>query len=127
VSDDTFVYAVGGAQVGGGDVAAFERFDPSTGRWTKGPALPAPRHGLGAAVVDGKLYAVGGERDETDVLGTVESFDLANGSSWDPGPSMHTPRHALALQAIGSALYAIDGGSAPGGSHPTKINEVLRP
>jgi non-specific serine/threonine protein kinase len=127
VSDGSFVYAIGGGQAGGHDVDAFERFDPTTGRWTKGPALPSARHGLGAAVVDGKLYAVGGEMDETDVLGTVESFDLANGSSWDPGPTMRTPRHALALQAVGSALYAIDGGSAPGGNRPTKVNEVLRP
>jgi non-specific serine/threonine protein kinase len=127
VSDGTFVYAVGGGQVGGGDVAAFERFDPSTGKWTKGPALPSARHGLGAAVVDGRLYAVGGERDESDVLGTVESFDLANGSSWDPGPSMRTPRHALALQAVGSGIYAIDGGRQTGGASPSNVVEVLRP
>ena len=75
---------------------------------------------------DGRLYVVGGETG-TDVLGTVESFDLANGSSWDPGPAMRTPRHALALQSVGSSLYAIEGGAAPGGSRPTNLNEVLRP
>jgi non-specific serine/threonine protein kinase len=127
VSDAGFVYAVGGQQLDGNhDVDAFERFDLSTGKWTKGPALRSPRHGLGAAVVGGRLYVVGGET-ATDVLGTVESFELATGSSWDPGPSMRTPRHALALQTVGSAIYAIDGGAAMGGSRPTKVNEVLRP
>ena len=126
-TDDTFVYAVGGQQLDGNhDVAAFERFDPSTGKWTKGPPLPAPLHGLGLGVVDGRLYAVGGETG-THVLGTVVSFDLATGTAWDPGPSMRTPRHALAVQAVGSALYAIDGDSAGGGSKPTTVNEVLRP
>ena len=126
-SDATFVYAIGGQQLDvNHDVGAFERFDPNAGKWSKGPALPAPRHGLGAAVVDGMLYVVGGETG-TAVLGTVESFALATGSSWAPGPSMRTPRHALALQSVGSALYAIDGGSAAGGSRPTKQNEVLRP
>jgi non-specific serine/threonine protein kinase len=126
-TDGSFVYAVGGQQLDvNHDAAAFERLDPSTGKWTKGPALPSPRHGLGAAVVGGTLYVVGGET-ANGVLGTVESFELATGSSWDPGPSMRTPRHALAVQAIGPALYAIDGGSATGGSRPTKLNEVLRP
>ncbi|MBV8160244.1 MAG: protein kinase, partial [Acidimicrobiia bacterium] len=126
-SDGTFVYAVGGQQLAlGRDADAFERFDPGTERWTKGPSLPTARHGLGAAVLDGKLYVVGGET-ASDVLGTVESFDLTSGSSWDPGPSMRTPRHALAVQAVGSAMYAIEGGAAPGGSQPTNLNEVLRP
>jgi non-specific serine/threonine protein kinase len=126
-TDGTFVYTVGGQQLDvNHDVAAFERFDPNTGKWTKGPPLPQALHGLGVAVVNGRLYAVGGET-ASDVIGTVVSFDLATGSTWDPGPPMRTPRHALAFQAVGSAMYAIDGGSARGGSKPTKLNEVLRP
>ena len=126
-TDGAFVYAVGGQQLDvNHDVAAFERFDPSTGKWTKGPPLPQALHGLGVAVVNGRLYAVGGET-ASDVIGTVVSFDLATGSTWDPGPAMRTPRHALAFQGVGSAMYAIDGGSAKGGSKPTKLNEVLRP
>ncbi|MBV8303878.1 MAG: protein kinase [Acidimicrobiia bacterium] len=127
VTDGTFVYAIGGQQLDvNHDVGAVERFDPSTGKWTKLAPLPTARHGLGAAVVNGRLYAIGGETGST-VLGEVESLDLANGSSWDTGTSMRTARHALAVQAVGPAIYAIEGGSAPGGSRPTDLNEVLRP
>jgi non-specific serine/threonine protein kinase len=127
VADDRFVYAIGGrALTSDRNLGAFERFDPATGKWTSGPAMSTPRGGLGAAIVNGKVFAVGGETP-TQVLGTVEAFDLDTGTAWSPVPPMRTPRHGVAVQAVGPSLYAIDGGRQPGSSSPTKVAEVLRP
>ena len=37
-----------------------EAFDPATGRWEERPDMARPRHGIGAAAVDGKIYIPGG-------------------------------------------------------------------
>jgi hypothetical protein len=127
VADDRFVYAIGGrALTPDHNLSAFERFDPATGKWAPGPALATPRGGLGAAVVNGKVFAIGGETP-TDVLGTVEAFDLAAGTAWIPAPPLRTARHGLAVQALGPSLYAIVGGGQPRNTDPTKTAEVLRP
>jgi serine/threonine protein kinase/N-acetylneuraminic acid mutarotase len=126
VSDDHFVYAIGGQGLSPDSIlGAFEQFDPATGKWKKGPSLQAARGGLGAAVVNGTAYAVGGETP-VQALGTVEAFDLASGSAWTPGPPM-SARHGLAVQAVGPAVYAIDGGRQPGPNGASKVAEVLRP
>ena len=39
-----------------------EVFDIATGTWAKAPDLPTKRHGLAAAVVDGRWYVIGGGR-----------------------------------------------------------------
>jgi len=126
VADDRFVYAIGGrALTPDKNLAAFERFDPATGKWTKGPSMGTARGGLGAAVVDGKVYAAGGETP-AQVLGTVEAFDLATGNAWENVPPM-SGRHGVAVQAVGPSLYAIDGGRQPGAGDPSKVAEALRP
>lgn len=35
-------------------------YDPQTDDWTAGPAMPTPRHGLGAVTVDNVIYTFGG-------------------------------------------------------------------
>jgi len=39
-----------------------EVFDDATGAWATAPDLPTKRHGLAAAVVDGRWYVIGGGR-----------------------------------------------------------------
>ncbi|MCU1451322.1 MAG: protein kinase, partial [Acidimicrobiales bacterium] len=124
-SDDHFLYAIGGRNLSADkNLGAFERFDPATGKWFKGPGLGTPRGGLGAAIVGGKVVAVGGETP-TEALGTVEIFDF-DAAAWAPGPPLRTPRHGLAVQSIGPQLYAVDGGRTPGNAQPLKVAEVLR-
>ena len=40
--------------------------------------MPTPRGSYGAAFIDGRIVAVGGE-EPTRVLATVEMYDIANG------------------------------------------------
>ncbi len=63
VSDGTYFYAIGGRDLASDqNTAAVERFDPAAGTWTTLPAMPTPRGGLGAAFIDGRIVAVGGEQ-----------------------------------------------------------------
>ena len=48
-----------------------ECYDPKTGEWTKLPPMLTHRHGVGVAVLDGPMYAIGGH-DGWSYLNTVE-------------------------------------------------------
>jgi non-specific serine/threonine protein kinase len=123
-SDGHFAYAVGGRLLSSDkNVAAVERYDPVAGRWEKLPDLPTARGGLAAAVVAGRLVAIGGE-SPTGVFDTVELFDLS-ANSWSAGPAMGSPRHGLAVAAMGSSLYAFGGARQPSHTDSTAAAEVL--
>jgi non-specific serine/threonine protein kinase len=66
---------VGGESVGGTNPEV--ECITADGRQSRLPDLRSPRHGLGAAVVDGSLYVVlGGERPGLFVSDEVEAFEL---------------------------------------------------
>ncbi len=57
--------------LGGGDYFTTSRneiYDPESDTWTTGEPMPTSRHDLAVAVVDDKIYAIGGN---TGYLGTV--------------------------------------------------------
>jgi N-acetylneuraminic acid mutarotase len=49
---------------------AVTQFDPATQAWTALPAMPYRAHGLGAVVVDGSVYVMGGFVAASDAVGT---------------------------------------------------------
>ena len=81
--------------------------------WTTKSQMPTPRLEFSSAVVDGKIYIIGG-RDANDtntpkqVVSTVEVYNPAT-DSWATGPSLPV---ALANQmtiAVNGKIYAIGG------------------
>src|SRR6185436_5953248 len=95
-SDGDHLYAVGGRALSSDkNSAALERYEPDTDRWQRLPDMPLARGGLGAAIVDGHLLAVGGE-SPTRALGAVQSYDIAR-EAWSRAPGMRTPRHGIAV------------------------------
>jgi N-acetylneuraminic acid mutarotase len=125
-SDGHFVYAVGGRALSADkNSRALERYDPANNRWQQLPDMPTARGGLGAAIVDGHLFALGGE-GPTDVFGKVESYSLAS-RKWSSAPSMRTPRHGITVAAIGRSLYSLGGAPRPGHASASATAEVLRP
>jgi serine/threonine protein kinase/N-acetylneuraminic acid mutarotase len=123
-SDGDFVFAVGGRALSPDkNSAALERYDPASDRWQRLPDMPTARGGLGAAIADGHLLAVGGETP-TRVLGQVESYSLAS-KSWSRAPSMRTPRHGIAVAAIERSLYSLGGAPRPGHASASGTTEVL--
>jgi N-acetylneuraminic acid mutarotase len=50
----------GNAAIASGVFPQAEVYDASANTWASLPVMPAPRHGMGAAVVDGRMYIPGG-------------------------------------------------------------------
>ena len=124
-TDGHYFFVVGGRTGSPAtNLATVERYDPDAREWKALPDMPTARGALGAAIVNGKLVAAGGETP-TSALETVEVLELRS-ESWSPGPPLPTARHGLAVVAVGSQLFAIDGGLAPGGGNPSSAAEVLR-
>jgi serine/threonine-protein kinase PknK len=112
VSDGTYVYAIGGRFLSADkNSAAFDRFDPESGKWTSLVEMPTPRGSYGATFIDGRIVAVGGE-EPTQVLGAAEMYDIGTGK-WTKLPPLPTPRHAEVVAAVGSTVYCIGGANRP--------------
>jgi N-acetylneuraminic acid mutarotase len=98
---------------GSGAVNVVEAYDPSTNTWTAVAPMPTPRSHLGVAVIDGIVYAVGGQSG-TNHLATVEAYDPA-ANQWTTRAPMPYELGALAVVALGGKLYAIGGSGAYSG------------
>ena len=124
VSDGTYVYAIGGRFLSADkNTAEFDRFDPSSGKWTSLVNMPTPRGSYGAAFIDGRIVAVGGE-EPTQVLAVAEMYDIAE-NKWTTLPPMPTARHAEVVAAVGNTVYCIGGANRPTHEGPIATVEAL--
>lgn len=124
VSDGVYLYTVGGRALSADEnSAAFERFDPESGNWERLTDMPTPRGSYGAALVDGRIVAVGGE-ESTRVLPTVEMYDISN-EKWSAVAPINTPVHGQVVAAVGSTLYCIGGADRPTHEGPVATVEAL--
>ncbi len=124
VSDGVYVYALGGRALSADEnSAAFERFDPESGNWEKLTDMPTPRGSYGAAFIDGRIVAVGGE-EPTRVLPTVEMYDISTGK-WSTQAPINTPVHGLVVAGVDLTVYCIGGADRPTHEGPVAIVEAL--
>lgn len=70
-----------------------EKYDLRTNSWLHIGTMSGRRLQFGVAVIDNKLYVVGG-RDGLKTLNTVECFNPV-GKIWTVMPPMSTHRHGL--------------------------------
>jgi N-acetylneuraminic acid mutarotase len=99
--------------------------------WTPLSSIPTARRGLGVAVVDGKINAIGGQNDWiSPYLDTNEMYDPAK-DTWTSKTPMPTPRRNFAIAVYKNKIYCISGESDynPEGVSPiyTDVNEVYDP
>jgi outer membrane protein assembly factor BamB len=107
------------------------RFDPATGEWALLAPLPEPRSSHDAAVLDGRLYVIGGWRlaGESDTAtwaerGYVADLRVAK-IEWKPLPPQPFRHRALAVAATSKRIYAIGGLNAEG--RPTDEVHIFDP
>ena len=106
----------------------------SENTWAEKALMQEPRSSFGIAVVDGKIYAIGGDRGSTFspydvevgtglVVGINEEYDPAT-DTWVFKASMPTPRKYFAIAIHENKIYCIGG---IGNNFTTTVNEVYDP
>ena len=84
------LWVVGGSDEEGEVVSSCEFLDVASNTWMAGPAMNTPRQTHSLAVLDGELWAVGGEGDSEE-LQSCERLDAAT-NVWVVGPDLPMPR-----------------------------------
>ncbi len=145
------IYAFGGfvapksGPPGWEPIATSWRYDPATDAWKALAPMPSKRGAGAAAVVNGKIYVIGGvevvpgSKDgvihlghnawPSHAVGTNEEYDIAT-NSWRERSPMPTARNHLAVAAVGGKIYAIGGRLGSGFSitaSPTDLVEEYNP
>jgi N-acetylneuraminic acid mutarotase len=75
--------------------------------WTTKEPMPTARGGLGVAVVNDKIYAIGGSDNKTQ-LDVTEEYNPAT-DSWTTKASMPTSRSGFAIAVYQNKIYCIGG------------------
>ena len=84
-------------------------YDPEADTWADLGPIPEGTHHAGFVHVDGRLFIVGGYRDNTfEPTGQVRIYDLATGE-WSDGEPMPTPRGALAYAVLDGRIHTVGG------------------
>jgi hypothetical protein len=98
-----------------------------TGAFTKAATMPRARRAFGCAVQQGRIWCVGGMRDEFVPVPEVDVFDTRTGE-WSTGPAPAAPRISPFLVAVNETLV-LAGGTAVKGSDsaPARTLAVLEP
>ena len=99
-------------------IASVWQYDPAADRWEKRAPLPAPRGALAVAALDGKIYALGGERfsaakpDAYEPVSDAAVYDPKS-DAWEILPPLRYRRDHLFAGAIGGRIYAVGGRDRP--------------
>jgi N-acetylneuraminic acid mutarotase len=104
----------------GGDassVGTHEVYDPATNTWTRRAPMPTPRNHHAAAVLQGRIHAVGGRVGGDFTMTTHEIYDPTR-DAWTAAPPLPTGRSGIAAVALDGRLYVF-GGEVFGAIHKT--------
>jgi N-acetylneuraminic acid mutarotase len=89
-------------------------YDPATDTWENRTPMPTPRHRLGANVVDGKIYIIGGYDRSLPYGGDAtvinEVYDPET-DTWSTKAPMLAEKCDYASAVVGDKIYIIGGGS----------------
>ena len=112
--DATQLYDSSGFYNPQGVVTSNEAYDPKTDSWTIKAPMPTERDHLSSAVVDNKIFLIGGrqplERELYKDLDTNEMYDPEK-DSWTSLQPLPTKRSGLAASAIDNNIYVLGGES----------------
>ena len=95
------------------DLPTVEMYDPVTDTWTPRADMPTPRN-TSTCVVDGKIYAIGGNSSEMEPfrLDTVEVYD-PDTDTWAKGKNMNHARAGAAVSVVDGKIYVMGGTGLP--------------
>uniref|UniRef100_UPI003467EED4 SAKe6DEtal n=1 Tax=synthetic construct TaxID=32630 RepID=UPI003467EED4 len=125
---DGHIYAVGGSH-GSPDGSihhnSVERYEPERDEWHLVAPMLTRRIGVGVAVLNGRIYAVGGYDGSPDGhthLNSVEAYDPET-DTWSPVAPMNTRRSGVGVAVLDGHIYAVGGshGSPDGSIHHNSV------
>ena len=95
--------------------------------WQQLASMPTARSMVGVAVVDGKIYAIGGTSGTKTLLGTNEVYDPET-NTWSTKAPMPTPRTYFGIAVYQNKIYCIGGAThEESEGYITDVNEVYDP
>jgi len=103
--------------------AAGTQFVYAEDSWVSKASIHKARSGLGVAVVNGKIYAIGGASG-AGFLATNQEYDPA-ANTWTSKESMPTARSSFGIAVYQNKIYCIGGYTT--GFSATGVNEVYDP
>ena len=92
-------------------LSTVEVYDTKNNSWQRLADMPTPRLYAGAAVMDGKIYVVGGYRvidRRMKTLKVVEVYDPQT-DTWERKQDMSIPRRQFGIGVVAGKIYAIGG------------------
>ena len=114
-----FIYVAGGYRQH--SLASMEAFDPGRVAWLRLAEMPSPCSGLGACVLFGLLYTVGGRN--LTLQNNTESGALCcynpMTNQWSQHASLNTPRNRVGVGVIDGNMYAV--GGSQGSKHLSTV------
>jgi RNA polymerase sigma factor (sigma-70 family) len=78
------------------------------GTWAKKADMPTARDEFSSSVVNGRIYAIGGQPGNGPILSALEEYDPIR-NIWTKKANMLTPRSALSTSTVNGRIYAIGG------------------
>lgn len=98
-------------------------YNPRTEEWVTLMDMPTPRSGLGACVVCGLFYAVGGRNNSLNENTDSRSLHCFNPmtNQWSTRADMTVPRNRVGVAVIDGFIYAVGGSS--GSAHHNSVEK----
>ncbi|MDD3292612.1 MAG: FISUMP domain-containing protein [Candidatus Pacebacteria bacterium] len=119
---DGYVYFMGGKE--SIYIDSNKRYRISNDSWAARADMPTARESATTAVVNNKIYVIGG-RNSDGVLNTNEEYDPAT-NTWTTKASMPTKRYVTGAVTVNNKIYVI-GGYVPHLPGSTGVNEEYDP
>lgn len=88
-------------------------YDPLSDSWSSRSNMLTPRERAGAVEVNGKIYVIGGKRNNK-IIDTVEEYDPIN-DTWTTKSSIKKPRYSFGIAEHRGKIYIFGGYSSAGG------------
>jgi hypothetical protein len=116
---DGRIWLAGGFAADGSPTAELWIFDPASGSWSQGPALPEPVHHAALASDGTRLLLVGGYAGASGQATAAAHLLDPLAAGWEPGPALPEARGAGAMAFDGERfVYA-------GGVGPSGVSDVI--